>query len=74
MAIITKEYQCKKCNNIFEKSTPDNVIIASIPKCPICGSEEIQTDKKEFVRGVMGKKESKPKMFKAAVVEKGKIK
>ena len=51
---------------MFSRSMPDNVIKATLPKCPICGSEQIKTNEREFVKGI---KESKPKIFKTGVVK-----
>jgi len=38
---IIRKYRCSKCGCSFSKTTMSNFIVGTIPKCPICGRNEL---------------------------------
>ncbi len=38
---MNKEYQCKKCGNIYTDRQSDKFVKTMIKKCPVCGSFEV---------------------------------
>lgn len=38
---MNKDYQCKKCGNIYKDEQSDKFVKAMIKKCPVCGSSDV---------------------------------
>jgi len=38
---MKKDYQCKKCGNIFIDEQSEKFVKTMIKKCPVCGSSDV---------------------------------
>jgi len=38
---MNRDYQCKKCGNIYTEEQSDKFVKTMIKKCPVCGSSEV---------------------------------
>jgi NAD-dependent SIR2 family protein deacetylase len=56
---MTKEYQCRKCGNIYKDEQSDKFVKTTMKRCPVCGSSEvgpsniIRTKIKEFAKKII---------------------
>jgi len=50
---MNRDYQCKKCGNIFQDEQSDKFVKTTLKKCPNCGSAEVvlvTVSKKSFAK------------------------
>ena len=38
---MNKDYQCKKCGNIYKDEQSDKFVKTKLKTCPVCGSSEV---------------------------------
>ena len=43
-------YYCERCKNSFEVGNSVNFVKTAMPKCPYCGSLEVDLSKEEFAK------------------------